>query len=267
MSKKIIQKKKPSAVSFPILYPNAAGIDVGSKSHYVATGHSKDDVKQFGVYNQDLTELAQHLLDNGITHVCMESTGTYWQSLFSTLQDAGLTVALCNGKYTKNPTGKKTDVQDCQHIQKMYSLGMIETSFLPDSLTEELRTYTRHRLYLIDQEADSLRKMQHYLRLLNVRLDVVVNDIAGLTGMAIIEAVCKGVTNAKELAALRNGNCKKSEEEFVKALQSNKRADYLFCLQQELALYKNYRNQIANCDERIKNMLEKNIQADEQKKN
>jgi transposase len=248
------------------VYPNAAGIDVGSKSHYVAIGQGKNDVKQFGVYNQDLNELTQHLLDNDITHVCMESTGTYWQSLFSTLQDAGLIVVLCNGKYTKNPTGKKTDVQDCQHIQKMYSLGMIETSFLPDSLTEELRTYTRHRLYLIDQEADSLRKMQHYLRLLNVRLDVVVNDIAGLTGMAIIEAVCKGVTNAKELAALRNGNCKKSEEEFVKALQSNKRTDYLFCLQQELALYKTYRAQIANCDDSIKSMLEKNIQADEQKK-
>jgi transposase len=100
-----------------------------------------------------------------------------------------------------------------------------------------------------------------------VRLDVVINDIAGLTGMAIIEAVCKGVTNAKELAALRNGNCKKSEEEFIKALQSNKRADYLFCLQQELALYKTYRTQIANCDESIKNMLEKNINSDEEKKN
>jgi transposase len=156
----------------------------------------------------------------------MESTGTYWQSLFSTIQEAGITVALCNGRYTKNPNGKKTDVQDCQHIQMMYSLGMLQSSFLPDTTTEQLRTYTRHRLYLIDQESDSLRKMQHYLRLLNVRLDVVVNDIAGLTGMSIIAAVCQGVTDPQELALLRNHNCKKRVEEFVKALQSNKRVDY-----------------------------------------
>jgi transposase len=210
--------------------------------------------------------LTQHLLDNGITHVCMESTGTYWQSLFSTIQEAGITVALCNGRYTKNPNGKKTDVQDCQHIQMMYSLGMLQSSFLPDAITEQLRTYTRHRLYLIDQESDSLRKMQHYLRLLNVRLDVVVNDIAGLTGMSIIEAVCNGIIDPQELALLRNHNCKKPVEEFVKALQSNKRADYLFCLQQELALYKTYRIQIATCDESIKKMLEDEINKDTDKK-
>ena len=78
--KKTVKKK-----SFPIVYPDAAGIDVGSRSHYVAIGQGKEDVKEFGVYNEDLAALVQHLLDNGITHVCMESTGTYWQSLFSTI--------------------------------------------------------------------------------------------------------------------------------------------------------------------------------------
>jgi transposase len=265
MQKKVSQKK-PKNVSFPIIHPNAAGIDVGSRSHYVAIGQGKEDVKQFGVYNEDLQALVQHLKDNGITHVCMESTGTYWQSLFSTIQDAGLVAHLTNGKYTKNPNGKKTDVQDCQHIQMMYSLGMLQSSFLPDTITEQLRTYTRHRLYLISQESDSLRKMQHYLRLLNVRLDVIINDIAGITGMAIIEAVCNGVTDSFELSLLRNHNCKKPVEEFVKALQSNKRADYVFCLQQELALYKTYRTQIATCDESIKKMLEDEINKDTAKK-
>lgn len=265
-AKETDSKKKPGSVSFPIVYPNAAGIDVGSRSHYVAIGQSKSDVKQFGVYNEDLSALTQHLLDNGITHVCMESTGTYWQSLFSTIQEAGIKVELCNGRYTKNPNGKKTDVQDCQHIQKLYSLGMLQGSFLPDSMTEQLRTYSRHRLHLIDHESDSLRKMQHYLRLLNVRIDVVLNDIGGLTGMSIIEAVCQGVTDPQQLALLRNHNCKKPVEEFVKALQSNKRADYLFCLQQELSLYKTYRTQIANCDENIKKLLEGNIDKDDDKK-
>ena len=144
---------------------------------------------------------------------------------------------------------------------------MLRANFLPDPVTEQLRTYSRHRLNLIQQEADSVRKMQKYLRLLNVRLDVVLKDITGHTGTAIIEAICKGETNPQILAAFRNGNCKKSEEEIAKALQSNKRPDYLFCLQQELALYKIYRTQIENCDASIKNMLEQNINSDEVKKN
>ncbi len=211
--------------------------------------------------------LVQHLLDNDVERVCMESTGTYWQSLFSLIQEAGIKAELCNGRYTKNPSGKKTDVQDCQHIQKLYSLGMLQGNFLPDPITEQLRTYSRHRLNLIQQEADSVRKMQKYLRLLNVRLDVVLKDITGLTGMTIIEAICKGETNPQILAAFRNGNCKKSEQEIAKALQSNNRPDYLFCLQQELSLYKTFRVQIENCDVSIKHILESNIQADAVKKN
>ena len=218
------------------------------------------------MYNEDLGALVQHLLDNDITHVCMESTGTYWQSLFSFIQEAGITAELCNGRYTKNPNGKKTDVQDCQHIQKLYSFGMLKGSFLPDPMTEQLRTYSRHRLNLIQHEADSVRKMQKYLRLLNVRLDVVIKDITGLTGTAIIEAICKGETNPTTLASFRNGNCKKSEEEIAKALQTNKRPDFLFCLQQELALYKTYRTQIELCDASITKKLDEHVDADEQKK-
>jgi 23S rRNA U2552 (ribose-2'-O)-methylase RlmE/FtsJ len=227
-------KKK---VSLEIINPHAAGIDVGSRSHYVAIGQNKDDVREFGVYAEDLRALTQWLLDNAITTVAMESTGTYWQNLYSTLQEAGLEVTLANGKFTKNIQGKKTDVQDCQWIQKLHSIGLLTGSFLPDSATEQLRTYCRHRSNLIDTSADTTRKMQKYLCLLNLRLDVVVKDITGLTGLAIIEAICKGETNAEVLAAYRHGNCRKSEEEIAKALQSNGREDFLFALQQEFELY------------------------------
>ncbi len=260
-----MSKAKKKKVSFSIRYPNSAGIDVGSKSHYVAIGQSKNDVKEFGVYNEDLGFLVQHLLDYDITHVCMESTGTYWQSLYSFLLDAGIVVCLCNGKYTKNPSGKKTDVLDCQNIQLMYSLGMIPSSFLPDSITEELRTYTRHRSSLIGAEADSVRRMQKYLRLLNVRLDVVVKDITGLTGIKIIQAICAGERSPEILASFRNGNCKKPIEEFVKALQSNHRQEYLRCLKLELAQYKNTRALIDETDDFIKSLLDDFITNDEKK--
>ena len=194
-------------VSMEVINPFAAGIDVGSRSHYAAIGQGESDVREFGVYNENLLELAQWLLDNEVKTVAMESTGTYWQSLYATLQANGLEVILCNGKFTKNIKGKKTDVQDCQWIQKLHTLGLLSGSFLPDEATEQLRTYCRHRTNLLEQAAGTTKKMQKYLRLLNLRLDVVVKDVTGLSGLAIIDAICKGETNAEKLAAYRHGNC------------------------------------------------------------
>jgi transposase len=182
------RKKK---LEMEIVNPNAAGIDVGSRSHYVSIGQEPEDVHEFGVYAEDLKACAEYLKENNITTVAMESTGTYWQNLFSKLQAVGLEVILANGKFTKNIKGKKTDVLDCMWIQKLHSLGMLSESFLPDAATEKLRTYCRHRAGLIETTAIHFHKMQKYLRLLNFRLDVVVKDICGQTGLAIIERICK----------------------------------------------------------------------------
>lgn len=257
---------KNEKMAFDVVNPQAAGIDVGSRSHYVAIGQRDGDVKEFGVYNEDLMALAQWLLDNQVKTVAMESTGTYWQSLFTTLQGVGLEVILCNGKFTKNIKGKKTDVKDCQWIQKLHTLGLLSGSFLPDEATEQLRTYCRHRANLLEQAADTSRKMQKYLRLLNLRLDVVVKDVTGLTGLSIIDAICEGEMNPEKLASLRHGNCKKSEQEIAKALQSNGRKDLLFSLAHEYELYQIFQGKISECDKQIQKLLNDQIKNDENKK-
>ena len=257
---------KKEKMALDVVNPHAAGIDVGSRSHYVAIGQRDEDVKEFGVYNEDLMALAQWLLDNHVKTVAMESTGTYWQSLFTTLQGVGLEVILCNGKFTKNIKGKKTDVKDCQWIQKLHTLGLLSGSFLPDEATEQLRTYCRHRANLLEQAADTSRKMQKYLRLLNLRLDVVVKDITGLTGLSIIDAICKGEMNPEKLASLRHGNCKKSEQEIAKALQSNGRKDLLFSLTHEYELYQIFQSKISECDRQIQKLLNEQINNDVNKK-
>ena len=249
-----------------IVNPYAAGIDVGSRSHWVAVGQQPEDIKEFGVYNEDLLALADWLTQHEIKTIAMESTGTYWQSLYAVLIQQGFQVILCNGKFTKNIKGRKTDVQDCQWIQKLHSIGLLTGSFLPDEHTEQLRTYCRHRANLIDMAADTQKKMQKYLRLLNLRLDVVVNDICGLTGMAILEAICAGETHPEKLAALRHGNCRKPEEEIARALQTNGRKDYLFALRQELDMYKTLQQKMEACDAEIKKFLEQSIQDDDDKR-
>jgi len=257
---------KKKNVSMEIVNPHAAGIDVGSRSHFIAIGQQEKEVKEFGVYDEDLKSIAQHLLENNIKTVAMESTGTYWQNLFSTLQEAGLEVILCNGKFTKNIKGKKTDVQDCQWIQKLHSLGLLSGSFLPDAKTEQLRTLCRHRGNLIDTSASTTKKMQKYLRLMNYRLDIVVRDTTGLTGLLIIESICKGEEDPRVLSELRHGNCRKTKEEIEKALHGNGRKDYLFALQQEFDLYKMIQSKILQCDTEIEKLLSCQINSDENKK-
>lgn len=202
-----------------IVNPNAGGIDVGSKSHYVSIGQNrKEEVKEFGVYSEDLRKLSKWLLENHIDTVAMESTGDYWQNLYAELISQGITVILVNGKFTKNIKGKKTDVLDCMWIQKLHTLGLLSGSFLPDETTGQLRAYCRQRSKMLSLAAHSSSRMQKFLKLLNFRLDVVVKDICGLTGMKIIADICKGNLDPHSLASHRHYNCRKSEEEIAKAL-------------------------------------------------
>ncbi len=163
--------------SFEIINPNCAGIDIGSRSHFVAVGQELSDVHEFGVYADDLVAICIHLKNHGITSVAMESTGAYWQNLYVELVKYGFEVVLANGKFTKNIKGKKTDVKDARWIQKLHSIGLLTSSFLPDETTETLRTYCRQRQNWLVLAAEASHKMQKYLKLLNFRLDVVVNDI------------------------------------------------------------------------------------------
>jgi len=256
-------KKK---MEMDIVNPNCAGIDVGSKSHYVAVGQALEDVKEFGVYADDLTTICLHLKEYGITSVAMESTGNYWQNLYVELEQHGMQVTLCNGKFTKHAKGKKTDVKDCRWIQKLHALGLLTGSFLPDQTTEQLRTYCRQRTNMIDLAAEASNKMQKYLKLLNFRLDVVVNDICGLTGLSIIADICKGNLDPEKLSELRHGNCRTSQKEIAKALKGNNRTDFLFGLKQEYESYLFYQKKIDDCDKQINTFLKNQINTNPEKK-
>jgi len=258
-----MKKKK---ISLEVVNPNAAGIDIGSRSHWVAVGQNAQDVKEFGVYSQDHKELCEWLQKHKVTSIAMESTGTYWQNLFSSLVVFGFDVILVNGRQTKNIKGKKTDILDCQWIQKLHTLGLLSSSFLPDSTTAIIRTYSRHRQNILKQSSSIILKMQKYLRLMNMRLDVVVSDIVGLTGTKIITAFLNGEKSGEKLAAFRHYNCKKPQSEIAKALQYNGRNDYFFALKQEWETYHHLQNQITEVDKQIKEHLSKVIDKDDNKR-
>lgn len=246
-----------------VIHSNAAGIDVGSKSHFVAIGQKKDEVREFGCYTHDLHGLCRWLKEKSVDTVALESTGSYWQSLFVMLQDYGLNPILVNGKFTRNVKGRKADVLDCQWIQKLHMLGLLEGSFIPDIFTERLRQYCRHRQTLLEDAAGYIKKMQKALRLTNIRLDVVLRDVTGVSGKAMIEAILNGEREPEKLAALAHFNVRKSREEIVLALTGDWREEHLFELKQSYEVYNYFHEKISECDQQIEKLLNHKVEDNE----
>ena len=238
-----------------VVNPLCAGIDVGSRFHMVAVDQDIAHVGKFGVYTHDHQNMVAWLGERGITSVAMESTGSYWQTLFDALQRAGFEVLLINGGQVKNVRGKKTDVQDCVWIQKLHSLGLLRGSFLPNHELQSLRTYYGHRQYLIGQCTRYVNKMQKALRLMNIRLDVVLNDIMGQSGRKIIEAILAGERDALALAGLANYRVRKSKGEIARSLEGNCREDLLFELGSCLKLYDTHVLMLSECDRALEGKL------------
>jgi transposase len=131
------------------------------------------------VYQSGLKELVEYLKTNAIETVAIESTGSYWQSLFLLLQDEKFEVILVQGTQTEN-LKVKTVVKDAQWIQKLHSLGLLRGSFLPSQSTMQIRTLHRHEESLVEQSVKYVNKIQKALRLMNFRLDVAISDIVGV---------------------------------------------------------------------------------------
>ena len=244
-------------LAFRIIHPHAAGIDVGSRSHMVAVDQVKENVREFGVYTKDHEELITHLYACGVETIAMESTGSYWQTLFNALQMAGFEVLLVPGQQTKNVKGRKTDVLDCIWIQKLHSLGLLSGSLLLSDTFQQLRTYYYHRQHLVEQSARYSSKMQKCLRLMNIRLDVVLSDITGTSGMAIIEAILSGARDPEYLASLVGARMKRSRQEIAAALHGWWREELLFELAACLDFYRLYESKIKECDQVIEQFLNK----------
>jgi len=239
------------------IHLHAAGIDVGSKSHWVAVPEDRDEkpVREFRSFTQDLHALADWLEACGIETVAMESTGVYWIPLYELLEERGFEVLLVNARHVKNVPGRKTDLVDCQWIQQLHTFGLLRGSFRPTAEIAALRSYLRHRDTLVEGAAAFVQRMQKALVLMNVQLHTVIADLTGLTGMRILRDLVAGQTDPEQLAAHRDRRIRASKQQLVAALRGNYREEHRFQLQQALELYDFYQAQIAACDKKIEAQL------------
>lgn len=237
---------------------NAAGIDIGSASHFVAVpeGRDTETVKEFKSFTADLHELANWLERCGIKTVAMESTGIYWIPLFEILEARGFEVRLVNPRHLKNVPGRKSDVLDCQWLQQLHTYGLLLGSFRPEQQICELRAYTRQRDGLVKSVSSHIHAMQKALGLMNIQLHNVLSDITGQTGFRIIRAIVSGERCAKTLAAFRDRRCQNSIEVIEKSLVGNYKKEHVFKLRQELSLYDTFQEMLAECDKAIEESLQ-----------
>lgn len=236
---------------------NAAGIDIGATSHFVAVpeGRSKENVREFQTFTSDLYALANWLTECNVKTVAMESTGVYWIPLFEILEERGFEVKLVNARHVKNVPGRKSDVLDCQWLQRLHTYGLLQGSFRPADHVCILRGYMRQRDNLVKTAATHIQHMQKALCQMNIQLHNVISDITGVTGLKIIRAIVAGEKDVKVLAKMRYGRCKNSLEIIEKSLEGNYRQEHVFALKQAVELYDVYCAKQAECDQEIERVL------------
>lgn len=251
-----VKKKRVNSnetISMPVVNPHAAGIDAGSRSHFVCV--AQDNVLEFKSHTQGLYQINAYLKAHGVKTVALESTGFYWQQLFVILESNGFEVFLVNARHVKNVKGHKTDVVDSKWLQLLHSIGLLANSFQPDVFTKELRQYARHRRSLLQSSGRYVSKMNKSLVLMNIQMKTVLTDLSGPSGLKVIEAIVSGERSAKKLEKLINKKVKASRDEIILALEADWRSEHLFELTQNYEAFKFIQNQIKQTDQRVEVLL------------
>lgn len=233
-----------------------AGIDIGARKVFVSI--EAQEVRCFFTFTEDFEKLRDYLVENSIETVAMEATGVYWSILYDMLEEAGMDVWLVDGAQTKQVPGRKTDVKDCQWIQQLHSYGLLNRCFVAESDVKELRIYQRLREDQIRSASMHINHMQKALTEMNLRLTEVLDQIHGVSGLAIIEAILKGERDKEKLLRLCHSKIiKNKKDEVLKALNGRYTKAGLFALQQAFDSYCFYQHQIEQCDKMLEDVLKK----------
>jgi transposase len=242
-----------------VVHRDAAGIDIGSREHYVAVGPDRDTepVRVFGCFTADLHRLGEWLNRCGVKTVVMQSTGVYWIPVYDVLEQYGLDVWLVNAKDTKNLPGRKSDVQESQWLLKLHTYGLLRKSFRPTPEVRALRTCWRERGEYVAQAGACVQRMQKALTEMNLQVATVLSDLSGMTGMSILRAIVKGERDGVRLAEFRDPHVKASKETIAKSLEGTWLPEQLAILKRQLADWEHIQQQMAACDVDLQAMMKK----------
>ena len=208
-----------------------AGIDVGKTFLAVCVmtgpldGEARTQKRRFGTIVSELESLRDWLKQEGVTHVVMESTASYWKPVFNVLE-ADLQVYLANPQEVKNRKGHKTDDKDGWWLAHLLRHAMIHPSFIPPRAIRELRDLTRRRKRLLSNGTAEKNRIQKVLEDANVKLGNVLADVFGVSGQLMLEALLKGEAKPAEIAQFAKGRAQRKIPEILQALEGHQMSDH-----------------------------------------
>lgn len=239
-----------------VLHERCCGLDVHKKVVVacVITPEGQE-TRSFGSMTKELLGMGDWLLERGVTHVAMESTGVYWQPVYNLLEGTGLELLVVNAQHIKAVPGKKTDVQDAEWIADLLRHGLLRGSYIPDRPQRELRELVRGRRVLIRQRAEVVNRIQKVLEGANIKLSSVASNVMGVSGRAILEALAQGREDPKGLASLAKGRLKEKREALEGAVQGRVDDHLRFMLDLYLRQVDFFEGEIAALDEEVERRM------------
>jgi transposase len=242
-----------------VMYQRCAGIDVHLRFlvvclSIVEAGQRRKEIRSFRNETADLLALRAWLLQEGCSHVGMESTGVYWMPVYRRLEGF-FELVVANAQHIKAVPGRKTDVQDAEWIADLLQHGLLTASFVPSQEQQDVRDLTRTRVSLVQERARLVNRVQKVLEEAGIKLSTVLSDVLGLSGRTILDALCAGESDPVRLAKLMHPSVHATQEQVVAALTAEVREHHRFLLRELLALIDAQDRSIKHLEQEIERHL------------
>jgi transposase len=222
-----------------IVYERCAGIDVHKRSVVVCAitpdqqGQRHKQQDTFSTMMPDLLRMRQWFQSLGVTHVAMESTGSFWKPIFNVLEGY-VEVLVVNAQHLKAVPGRKTDLKDAEWIADLLQHGLLRPSFVPPAFQRELRELTRYRSSVVEERSRTINRLQKVLEDTNLKLSAVATDLMGLSAREMLAALLAGETNPTVLAELARGKMRAKRDLLVQALQGQFKPHHRLLIAEQL---------------------------------
>jgi transposase len=251
-----------------VLYTRCCGLDV-HKSTITACVRLQDGgskprkiVRRFGAMTGELRAMANWLIEEGVTHVAMESTGVYWKPVWNILEGQ-FTLVLANAQHVKNVPGRKTDTKDSEWLAELLQHGLLAGSFVPPRLIRDLRDLTRTRATLTQESSRIASRIQKVLEDANIKLASVASDALGKSGQAMLAALIAGQTDPEQLADLALGTLRGKIPQLRRALEGLIRDHHRFLLERLLVQWRFVESETELIDRRLEQIGKEETQLAE----
>jgi transposase len=272
LKSKVMKEQRKKKANIPdeqfrlaVINQQSGAIDVGSTMMMVSYTDSEGQhhLVEACAYTDDLEALVTNLQAAGVQKVAMEATGVYWMVLYEILERYGLEVSLVNPKHFKNVAGQKTDVIDCQWLHQLHAHGLLRASHIAPEIYRELRTYIHERNILQKQKSDTLNRIHKLLTQMNIKVQHLISDIEGVSGMSLLRGIANGIKDADELLSLIDVSKLKADKvDLVKSLKGIYKESNICILKYTLKSYDFFKSQMREYETLIESVLKKMLPDD-----